>query len=123
MPKHKITIYKKKIYIEMVNNSPISAKQINTYHLKLLNTKKTSAYGIKYPVPDLGQAQKCGMLNRLIESQLLLIIGSTIQIHVSTKFFKICTDLLSLKQTTHFHKINDKINMDSTIVRSVNVHN
>ena len=42
---------------------------------------------LKNPVPDMGQAQKCGVLNRLIESQLLLIIGSTIQIHISTKFF------------------------------------
>jgi len=38
-----------------------------------LNTKKkTTTYGVGNPVPGLGQAQKCGRVNRLIASQLSL---------------------------------------------------
>ena len=38
---------------------------------------------------------------------------------------KTCTDSLPLKKTTHWHtvtKINDKINMDSTIAELIKAH-
>ena len=38
----------------------ITTKRTITYHLKKLNTKNTTAYGVGNPGPNLRQAQKCG---------------------------------------------------------------
>jgi hypothetical protein len=61
----------------MVDNSNnISTKRTITSHLKSLKTiKKTMTYGILKPSPSLGQAQNVVELNRLMESQTLVIVS------------------------------------------------
>ena len=69
-------------------------------------------YGIGNKGPGLGQAQKCG--SRLINPPPLITdntdINKPAQIHFHSK------------RTHTITKMNDKINMDSTIAGSVNVH-
>ena len=93
---------------------PISTKWNTTSHLNSLNIKKrkkTTTYDRWNAVPSLRQAHKCGWLNQLMGYQPSLLINWISKSNANTYTYS-----LLLKKTHSSTKINDNINMDSTLL-------
>ena len=118
--------YEKKVRQLMVNNSTNINK--TNYHLKSLNTKRPRQMTCDIDNLSLEQAEKCSMVKLVMGSQHpLLIIGYPMAIQKCTDLneqYKICTGLLSLKNphTSIITKMNNDVNMDSTIAGSMNAN-
>jgi hypothetical protein len=94
---------------------PISTKWTATSHFKAQNTKLLR-HADWNQVPGLGQAQKCGvgLQNNGIQPSLYDNWISNYNTDINEQW-KSCTYSLPLHS-----KMNDNINMDSTLARSVN---
>jgi hypothetical protein len=99
----------------MVNNYHNISKTNNHHSPKTIHHK---AHGVGNPGPNLGLTQKCGGVKPANGITTLpsdnWISSDTTHINKQTN-----TDSLPLKTTTLYQKMNNSLNMDSTIVVSI----